>query len=277
VLEHALSAAMDDLVRQQPAQPLRGLAENLLRLADENDGVSGVSVRRQGSRCPAEDCEWSTTAWLDSLNLREVVAAAIPVPIGEVPFQVVRALSEACLRAQLSAAGLEGLLEVIWAGVVELQEQRSATGAELSAKFAADGEAFKGEMGFGGLDDFFGGLEALIGSPLLLDGSLQAAMEDEHCRRADCAMPFDTSNGVRGAMPELEWEFVVAPDAEKTYVERGGEFVTRHPDWCRMPMPLTHFLWKMKDVNVQLTSAGQSILITEEVISGRLYVCTCGG
>ena len=68
----------------------------------------------------------------------------------------------------------------------------------------------------------------------MVDGSLFKAMETEHCAEKDAEVPFDTSNGIKGATSKLEWEFVVAPvvaDQDSRYAERGGDFRTLHPDW----------------------------------------------
>ena len=39
--------------------------------------------------------------------------------------------------------------------------------------FGIAADAFKGEMSFGSLSTFFGGLEGLVGPPLIMDGSLR--------------------------------------------------------------------------------------------------------
>ena len=82
----------------------------------------------------------------------------------------------------------------------------------------------------------FAAAEALIGPPLMAAAeaggvkSLLIAMKEEHCDRLDAAKPFDTSNGVKGAMPEREWEFVNAPDvkAPERYVDRFGASAANH-------------------------------------------------
>ena len=118
-------------------------------------------------------------------------------------------------------------------------------------QFAADGDAFKGEMGFGGLEQFYAGLEGLIGAPKMLDGSLLKAMEAEHCQRPDHDKPFSTSNGIEGATSALEWEFVVAPDTSSPdrYPERGGTFREEHPGWCRKPEELSVYEREMERMN----------------------------
>jgi hypothetical protein len=106
----------------------------------------------------------------------------------------------------------------------------------------------------------------------MLEGSLLKAMEAEHCTRLDKNKEFNTSNGVSGATAEREWEFVFNPDTSRPgrYVERGGDFRKDHPSWCRKPELLSVYQEKMADVNRRLDDAGQSRLIDEELIAGRL-------
>ena len=91
-------------------------------------------------------------------------------------------------------------------------------------------------MAFGSLDLFYGGLEAIIGAPQMVGGSLHEAMRVEHCERRDHALSFTSSNGVT-TTSAIEWAFVVSPQPEVTYPERthlrtaSGEEV--HPGLCR--------------------------------------------
>ena len=107
---------------------------------------------------------------------------------------------------------------------------------------------------------------------LMLGGLSLKAMEEEHCARRDKDKPFDTSNGMKGVISALEWEFVFDPNTsdQNRYVERGGTFKDEHPGWCRKPEPLSVYIEKMGDVNRRLKNAGQAELIKEELIAGRL-------
>jgi hypothetical protein len=110
----------------------------------------------------------------------------------------------------------------------------------------------------------------------MLKGSLLSAMEAEHCDRPDSSTPFSTSNGIGGAVPSVEWEFVAKPDISQPdrYVERGGSFRQDHPSWCRKPEPLDVYEGKMQVVNGRLVKAGHSALIKEELVAGRLCAST---
>jgi len=116
------------------------------------------------------DSTWTITAFAASLGVSGSVSEALqdgaPVPAaGE--FEFIQSLAgrpvdeiEAKLRAGRLVERVAGVLS---RGAAELKTPLVATGAELNKKFAAD--AFKGEMGFGGTAEFYGGLEGIIGSP----------------------------------------------------------------------------------------------------------------
>ena len=70
---------------------------------------------------------------------------------------------------------LRGLAAPIWSATEKLRDQGAASGAELNAKFAAEGEAFKGEMGFGGVEQFYGGARKHAGRVAQAPLQLQAA------------------------------------------------------------------------------------------------------
>ena len=107
-----------------------------------------------------------------------------------------------------------------------------------------------------------------------MEGSLLKSLEREHCGLKDANLPFESSNGIKGTTPAKEWEFVFNPDtaaAPDMYAERSGDFRTRHPEWCRNPTSLADMEERMRLKNADLVSAGQTPLILEELIAGRLY------
>jgi hypothetical protein len=125
---------------------------------------------------------------------------------------------------------------------------------------------------FGGLQTFHDGLEGLIGPPVLLNGSVRDAMAHEHVSSPDSHASFSTSNGIEGATPATEWAFVVQPTTNSSYAERDGEFRTRHPEWCRQPIPLAEMEERMETtVNARLRARGHATLDVDELIAGRLY------
>ena len=71
----------------------------------------------------------------------------------------------------------------------ELVEAAAPSGAELNKKFVDDYTAT--EMAFGQQDEFFKGLEGLIGPP---NPDLVKGIRGEHCERTDSRWPFTTHN-----------------------------------------------------------------------------------
>jgi hypothetical protein len=106
--------------------------------------------------------EWTVEGFVASLPVPSAVADALrhksSVPAG-CEFEFVRSFtSEAAIVERLREGQLvESVAKEVWAGTQKLQGAQAASGAELNAKFAADGDAFKGEMGFGGTDEFYAG------------------------------------------------------------------------------------------------------------------------
>ena len=102
-----------------------------------------------------------------SIELTEAVAKALKAPAGADPFKYVCNLSLADLEGKLEAEKLSGLVAPLWSAIEKLRDQSAATGAALNAKFAAEGDAFKGEMGFGGVEQFYGGVLHASSLPIL--------------------------------------------------------------------------------------------------------------
>jgi len=259
---------------------IKALLDKMQELKDEVQSLKaetpdGSDNFRTSRKVALESAtKWGVAGWVNSLELTEVVAKALKEPPGTDPFEYVCNLSLEDLKEKLEAVKLsEAIAETLRSAIEKLRGQGAATGAALNAKFAAEGDAFKGEMRFGGVEQFFRGLEALIGAPLMVDGSLLKAMEEEHCNEKDADLPFDTSNGIKGSTPRLEWEFVVAPvDEDGRYPERGGDFRKDHPKWCRKAELLSLYEAKMAyEVNPMLVKAGQAPLTLEELIAGRMY------
>ena len=111
--------------------------------------------------------EWTVEGFVASLPVPSAVADALrhksSVPAGG-EFEFVRSFtSEAAIVERLREGQLvESVAKEVWAGTQKLQGAKAASGAELNAKFAADGDAFKGEMGFGGTDEFYAGAASAL-------------------------------------------------------------------------------------------------------------------
>lgn len=213
--------------------------------------------------------EWNVRSWATSLDLASDVERALQSALPSADhfkFLCKPEFTWACLSHLLDAAQLAGHAQTIWTGINELRTNAAATGAELNEKFAQSG-AF--EMDFGSLDRFFGGLESLLGPPVLLQGSIKRAMEHNHCSLPDHDVSFSSSNNLTST-PQLEWEFVASPDvhSKQKYPQRIDVTSVREK---RQVKALHDFQPEMDRVNGELRSAGQDVLIEEELIAGRLY------
>ena len=159
---------------------------------------------------------WTLASWVSSMDMHEVIAAAI-LPRGtsdELGFlRGLGALEATVGRARLVALLTEGhalgmIADALWAGAQELVKAKAATGAELNSKFLQDGAAL---LSYGDLSTFFGGLEAKIGAP---NPKVYMLMAEEHMQREDSNEEFTSGNyGIR-TCSSIEWRFVAEPDAE---------------------------------------------------------------
>jgi hypothetical protein len=174
----ASSGTMSDAERDavSPPAPTRGVSDSARALA-----------RRWAARATLHD-SWNIELWAESLGFHRSVSHALQPPPGTGPFEYLRSLSSEVLQQKLEENGLGGLHACVWKGVCGLREQEASTGSRLNAKFASDDSVF--EMTFGTLELFFGGLEKLIGPPLLLGGTLLGAMRREHVDSADSEETF---------------------------------------------------------------------------------------
>ena len=194
--ELALAPPVNDAVGITPATDLiRAVAHELLSTIQPPAPALPPPIK-PAVEAAVEDADdaWSVASFMRSIGLDEVIAAALQPPTrGQ--FGYMRSLERGTLLELLARARLEGLCDVIWAGVLRLRQQEEATGAELSAKFAMSSHT----LALGELRSFFGGLEALIGPPLMVDGSLEKSMRLEHNDPRDRDVEFESSNGARPA------------------------------------------------------------------------------
>lgn len=102
---------------------------------------------------------------------------------------------DALLRTE---AVMDGLVDLLWQEVMQLQTAGAPTSKDIQGKFAGSIE-----MSYSGLDTFFGGLEGVIGTP---NAKLFAAMESEHTTGVDATQEFTTGcahNPTRPSLPLL--------------------------------------------------------------------------
>ena len=264
-------------------KPKRDVAENKPTLDTEEDFAWG----KGGG--------WTVEKWTESLDLHTLIASALNVP-DDSPYEYTKKLSKEQITERLRHPALvDALIDEIVRGVSKLEQQAAATGADLNKKFHMDGGGF--EMAFGSLDQFFRGLEGVIGPPQMIDGSLHKAMKAEHTNYKDANKEFKSANGVT-TTSAIEWEFTAEPDMERAHdgssatpypdrphfvsagkasdearraaEEAGEEFVETGVDMRRKPIAIENFEGSIEAVNEKLRKAGHNELILVEALAGRL-------
>lgn len=132
---------------------------------------------------------------------------------------------------------------------------------ELHSKYLLSPGGFKGS--FGGLTEFFKGLDSLIG---LSNPNVAAAIAQEHSQRPDSYDEF-VSNPSTGLSfkPIQEFEFVVNPKMNNYHIYPGTEGAAGGTalNGSRSPKPLQFFL--------EADICKRADLLEEEVIALRLY------
>ena len=180
-------------------------------------------------------------------------------------------------------------------GSRNLEEGASASAVDSGARIAhlvAQAKAAKAELGgvdsrerhdkfaestftlaYTSLSAFYGGLETRVGAP---NPNLHIAMRLEHCTAADSADEFMTSNYGISTTPEIEWYYVVDPQAGLTQLQRASypqETRDIEDDHKRSanPSPLGELLPRLASKNGELRQRGEPELLEEELVAGRLY------
>ena len=211
--------------------------------------------------------EWTAVSWVESVGIASAVALALLHDRAGSEQSEVDALqklgdhSVSDLTGVLRNGGLvESVAALLQPALHKLAHAEAVTTAQAQSKFAG-----QVEMSFGGLDAFYGGLEAQIGPP---QPQVFAGMEAEHLRGADAVAEWTTANYGLATTAAAEWRFVV--EAAATKVEESTELL---PDRsrCRQPVPLHVFEKAAEPKNEALRRAKQPELTTDEIIGARLY------
>ena len=182
------------------------IQENLWRAVnaameeDADDAIEAIARHlRAGSHTPAErlmladddestaDDRWSLLSWIRGAGAHRVIAAALQRAThssglgtdAQAALAFVRRLRDRDeLSRLLSATDVtDGIVDLVWREVLALQAAGAATSDEVQSKFSG-----AIELSYGGLEQFFGGLEAVTGSP---SPNVDEAMEAEHLHRGE--------------------------------------------------------------------------------------------
>ncbi len=228
LIEEVLSTAITDLYTTQPADPLGFLSEQLLRARDRHSGAA--TGEQIGHEELDVGCEENVRIRQENERLRE----------------------ENERFRSASRAGTAGLADSIAKWRASAPPTTSTSGKELHSRFAAAEGSFT--YTYGGVEQFFAGLEGLIGLPhadFLLGMSLEHASDE----------PFEAWNSEikRVTTPRSEWIYVVEkPVGDASVPDRAADTKGRPGDW------------RLRDF-AALPPARAAKLLLAEVAGVRLY------
>ena len=250
------------------------------------DQVIERATARSACESDAEDDEettaWSATGWASGLNVGAALAHAmlLPLPAGasaRTQLNFLRLVGEADdghqTTRRLLEAGIDALSNDVWKGVQALASARAATAKELTSKFVAEDGAFS--LAFGGLHDFYLGLEGLVGSP---SPNVYDEMEREHVLSTDSCAWFITSNYGVHTTSRVEWTFVTQPENGLQILEldewpaenRQGEGVLPVKQH-RVPRSLESLDGERLRIDAELQVYEVPPLSTAEFVGARIY------
>ena len=224
--------------------------------------------------------DWTASAWLAGINVQDVVSQVLLTSLahGDSELSALRALGRAKhvqrgVAAKLRAGNIvQRLAALIAPRLAELSQMAAVTGDELHSKFAAESDAFV--LSYGGLSDFFGGLEQKIGVP---NPQLQETTMVEHTEFKDSLEPFTAHNYGTRTTSRLEYEFCASPEvsdvawpAETKLLARGG-----NASHCRKTLPLTELRRRLDEKNSRLAEV--FTLGLPPTLEGSCVVCVSLG
>ena len=295
----AAEVAPDDGLFDKPAKlPSVGTIGSLLSKVSKLKELP-AKKKRELEAAEAKRTEWmgEWKKWVNEINVPQLITESLAMPTESEAdaFEYMRSLTRETVAELLEKAGLLGLLELVMKGLEKVGGQAAPSGPALAEEFK---ESATFCMGYGELNNFFDGLEVLLGPPMMAkdpstgEASILRAMEVEHCEEVDSEKEFTSSNGVT-TTSQLEWEFVVSPDmgrAERDvidvetgeptgeklgpYPERGWGFAEAHPEWCRQPRSrdeLDELLERKANSKLREQFGDEAVLITEEFLGAVLY------
>ena len=160
---------------------------------------------------------------------------------------------------------LEKLADAIWPKIKVLKDG-PATASELATQWFGQGA---GRLLYGGLPSFFNGLEPRIGSP---DPKVFEDMVNDHCNKPDSQVEFTTGNYSVVTTSEVEWKFVVEPEAPlKWPVEERLMNDEKMKSHMRKLLPTETLERRMQQQNVRIREIGGDVLTRNDVVGGRMY------
>ena len=229
---------------------------------------------------------WTAAQWLSGSHVQRAVADALcdETTSSNHQLKCIRELGcsgdaslarEALRSALLSGQVVDKIVECVLPSLIELTSDVVSSAEELHGKFMAEGSAFT--LSYGGLEEFFGGLEKKIGAPQAsatcaawtgLDGVLAS----EHLERADSETLFSASNYGTDTTSATEHAFCAAPDTRKqSQWPKEGKLTGSMASRRRQPLPLAQLATRVDGKNKRLAAAKEPLLIHAEAVGARLY------
>jgi hypothetical protein len=241
---------------------------------------------------------WTLAAWASSQPIGKAISQAITEASRESSqpesseelLALLRSL--ACAEAgrtqlftYLREGGvIEKLVSEMWPGLQQLATRSPPDANETHGSRFVQGQG--SELSYGDLNVFFGGLEAIVGSPHPM---VEEGMSREHCTSADSFVPFTTDNYLIQTTSQMEWWFVVDPAGALLSPEYLGssyqalgltpsssypvENAARLANGAkpRAPRALADFDAELCATNARLEEHHQTPCGREELVGARLY------
>jgi hypothetical protein len=147
---------------------------------------------------------WSTTSWLMSLQLLDIIASELLLgkATSEAESDYVKALDQRSLRRAIRTA-MPALEDCLVNGCDALQQQEHVDAASLNDKFSAAEGSFT--FTYGHMDTYHAGLEGLIGLP---NPDIDKMMEFEHRQTWYSTATFNCWYIPGGTSAKAEYDYV---------------------------------------------------------------------
>ena len=256
----------------------------LASIVDTAREQAEATAKAEGESHPGEG--WTAEAWLQQQSIGQTVSKILMDPLDELngnssaELAFSRAFGKSGSRDLLvtllqSANVVDALADALWPHFVTLSHQGAASASELHQKFQDEAGGF--ELEYAGLKSFFGGLEAVVGSPNI---KVLEGMRHEHCSSDDSREPFVTPNYKMTTTARTEWWFVCSPETglselRLTSWPREADETIHGSAQPRQPMPMSAFDEVIEDVNARLGKIEAAKIDTTEFIGARMYTGPC--
>lgn len=199
-LETSLSTAMDETALARPENAVAYLASVLARIAHMRS-TGRATAQPPKHAMGFASCDWTAAGWIAGCELAAPLAAALlhSAPPAEREIDTLSRLSdlsETALAARLAEGGvLQALAAALSPELMRLKGSGGLSATEVQNKFSTCSI----QLDFGGVDDYFNGLEDKVGLP---QPNALDAMEAEHTKCGDSHAPFSAGN--YGSTPASE-------------------------------------------------------------------------